>query len=485
MAPEEEERRPIGQDILAGLTVSFVAVSLGAAFGIASGREDGAFIGILSSAVIASVTSAVGGTRIQCSGPTAPMTAVMAPLVAAVTVGELRSKMEGLGISADVFLNVVLLLTGVLLALGGVFRLGALIHRVPQVVLSGFMSGIGFLIVRAEAGKLLGLFEQKKIGGDMIVNVIVALATLTLCFVAPKMIKRLPGPPPLPGTFAAIIVVTAAVHAFGFQGKSPSEFMYLEFAHLGGVASIADVGSKFRNQLPAPGDFSLPLLRLALPPACELAFLGYLDTLLTSLIVDKLATRLLKREEVTKTNQELVAQGLANALVAPFGGIPGAQATIRSVLILNEGASRRLAGILVGVFAVIETVLCQGLINMIPKAVFTGVLFKVAYDVIDWDPFSRYVGGYFPPLRGDPAAWRPVACVDVAFVVATSAVTVAVNLNAAVISLTAIFYLLRTRIEIPDLQEESLAAAQIQLIEKPRLSKEYPGSLARPRVGSL
>ena len=60
--------------------------------------------------------SAVGGTRIQCSGPTAPMTAVMAPLVAAVTVGELRSKMEGLGISADVFLNVVLLLTGVLLA---------------------------------------------------------------------------------------------------------------------------------------------------------------------------------------------------------------------------------------------------------------------------------------------------------------------------------------------------------------------------------
>ena len=70
MAPEEEERRPIGQDILAGLTVSFVAVSLGAAFGIASGREDGAFIGILSSAVIASVTSAVGGTRIQCSGPT-------------------------------------------------------------------------------------------------------------------------------------------------------------------------------------------------------------------------------------------------------------------------------------------------------------------------------------------------------------------------------------------------------------------------------
>jgi len=189
------------------------------------------------------------------------------------------------------------------------------------------------------------------------------------------------------------------------------------------------------------------------------------DTLLTSLIVDKLATRLLKREEITKTNQELVAQGLANALVAPFGGIPGAQATIRSVLILNEGASRRLAGVLVGVFAVIEMLLCQGLINLIPKAVFTGVLFKVAYDVVDWDPLTRYVGNVLPPLRS--ANWRRVSALDIAFIAATTAVTVGVNLNVAVISLTALFYLLRTRVKLEDLQEEKLEASQVQLIEKP------------------
>jgi SulP family sulfate permease len=454
-----ENERPIGQDILAGLTVSFVAVSLGAAFGIASGREDGAFIGIMSSALIASVTSAFGGTRIQCSGPTAPMTAVMAPLVAAVTLGELRSHIEALGIRSDVFLNVVLLLTGLLLALGGVCRLGALIHRVPQVVLSGFMSGIGVLIVKAEAGKLLGVFGQKRIGGDMLLNVIVALATLALCFVAPKMIKKLPRPPPLPGTFAAILLVTATVHLVGLSEAS------LEFTRLGAISSFEELGEKFQGQLPALGDLSFPLLRLALPPACELAFLGYLDTLLTSLVVDKLATRLLKREEVTKTNQELVAQGLANALVAPFGGIPGAQATIRSVLILNEGASRRLAGVLVGVFAVIELLLCQGLINLIPKAVFTGVLFKVAYDVVDWDPLVRYAGGLIPWFRS--ADWRRVSALDVAFIVATAAVTVSVNLNIAVLSLTALFYMLRTKVHLEDLQEEKVEVSQVQLIAKP------------------
>jgi SulP family sulfate permease len=132
---------------------------------------------------------------------------------------------------------------------------------------------------------------------------------------------------------------------------------------------------------------------------------------------------------------------------------------------LNEGASRRLAGVLVGIFAVIEMLLCQGLINLIPKAVFTGVLFKVAYDVVDWDPIYRYVGSFLPPLRS--ATWRRVSALDIAFIAATTAVTVCVNLNVAVVSLTALFYVLRTKVKLEDLQEEKLEASQVQLIEKP------------------
>ena len=103
----------------------------------------------------------------------------------------------------------------------------------------------------------------------------------------------------------------------------------------------------------------------------QLAMLCYLDTLLTSLVVDKL------NGEQTAKNKELAAQGLANGAVTLFGGLPGAQATIRSVLILKEGATMRLAGISAGIFVIIEMLLLQKLVKLIPQAVFCGILFKV------------------------------------------------------------------------------------------------------------
>merc|ERR1712113_1137216 len=93
----------------------------------------------------------------------------------------------------------------------------------------------------------------------------------------------------------------------------------------------------------------------------------------------------------TRQNQELCAQGVANGFVAFFGGIPGAQATIRSVLILNEGARTRVAGTMVGVFAILEMVALQNLVGKIPQAVFSGVLLKVGYDVFDYAPLASFV----------------------------------------------------------------------------------------------
>merc|ERR1711974_260073 len=121
---------------------------------------------------------------------------------------------------------------------------------------------------------------------------------------------------------------------------------------------------------------------------------GYLDTLLTSLVVDqKVDEKFSKSNRWPKTNknQELVAQGAANAAVAFFGGLPGAQATIRSVLILNEGAMTRIAGISVGLLVVFEMFALQGLIGFIPQCVFSGILIKVGYDVFDWTPFFIYL----------------------------------------------------------------------------------------------
>ena len=124
----------------------------------------------------------------------------------------------------------------------------------------------------------------------------------------------------------------------------------------------------------------------ALPFAIQLAGLCYLDTLLTSLVVDRMTG------EPTRQNKELVAQGVANGAIALVGGIPGAQATIRSVLVIKEGGNLRLAGIAIGAFVLVEMMLLRDLIAMIPQAVFAGILFKVGYDVFDFDTVIAFTG---------------------------------------------------------------------------------------------
>ena len=98
-------------------------------------------------------------------------------------------------------------------------------------------------------------------------------------------------------------------------------------------------------------------------------------------------------DETTNKAKELSAQGLANAVVAVFGGLPGAQATIRSVLILKEGGTMRLAGVFAGCFVLVEMVVLQRLVQLIPQAVFSGVLIKVGYDVFDFSPVLIYLRG--------------------------------------------------------------------------------------------
>ena len=139
------------QNILAALTVSFAAISLGAAFGLQSGRDNGIVIGILSAGLIAFVTSLLGGTRIQCSGPTAPMTTVTMAVWAAAT-GAMAAQLTSVGYTPDHFMTVVLLLTAALLLIMAVFRLGKYITLVPAVVISGFMNGSPPVIPKRSTG---------------------------------------------------------------------------------------------------------------------------------------------------------------------------------------------------------------------------------------------------------------------------------------------------------------------------------------------
>lgn len=442
-APPDGQRINKVQEFLAGLTVSFVAISLGAAFGVASGR--GALAGILSAGVIALITSAFGGTRVQCSGPTAPMTAVTILLVTAVG-GDLLANHPG--VDPERFINMVIVLTGGILVLASVLRLGRFIQLVPKTVISGFMNGIAVLIWVGEIRSLFGIGGRAAVGGVMEFNAAIALVTLALIFLLPSLLKKIDPRLTsfLPATLAAIIVVTAGVSLLGLD---------IQRVALGAtLSSLGDLGAMFTQHLPTT--WAPALVLLGLPFALQLAMLAYLDTLLTSLVVDKKVAAMYGTGETTEQNRELAAQGVANGAVALFGGIPGAQATIRSVLILNEGARTRVAGVLVGVFVLIEMLIFQDLIALIPQAVFAGVLIKVGYDVFDWEPVQAYVRGLRDPDAPPASATEPrVAHLDMLFIGGTTLMTVLVNLNVAVVFFCILFFLVSRFTTLPDLEPAS------------------------------
>ena len=144
-----------------------------------------------------------------------------------------------------------------------------------------------------------------------------------------------------------------------------------------GASSAPDLQKLVNASLPRVEDVQTVGLLIPMGFAAQLAVLCYLDTLLTSLVVDKMIQDRDDSDETTNKAKELSAQGLANAVVAVFGGLPGAQATIRSVLILKEGGTMRLAGVFAGCFVLVEMVVLQRLVQLIPQAVFSGVLIKV------------------------------------------------------------------------------------------------------------
>jgi SulP family sulfate permease len=421
----------IWHNLVAGLTVSFVAISLGAAFGILSGR--GAFAGIISAGIIAFITASLGGTRVQTSGPTAPMTAVSA-VVVAFAYDQLLAKLPGA--NSEQFIDLVLILTGLVMLLMAVLRLGRFIQYVPKVVVSGFMNGIAILIWVDQLRKLAGWGGKTPFAGDHTTNIVLAGVTFALVMAFPFVIRRISKSAAvfLPGTLLTIIGVTLVANVL----RLDVELVNLDTT----VASVAELRVLVANHIPS--DWSWTMVALALPFALQLAMLGYLDTLLTSLVVDKL------NGEETRKDKELAAQGVANGLIAFVGGIPGAQATIRSVLILKEGATLRLAGIMVGVFVLVEMVLFQQYISLIPNAVFAGLLFKVGWDVFDWLPFRRYTADRLDQARLS-GAWlrRPidprltVTHTEALFIAGTTTATIVWDLNVAVIGFVTLFYLLR------------------------------------------
>ncbi|PID66468.1 MAG: hypothetical protein CR975_02670 [Gammaproteobacteria bacterium] len=413
---------------MAALVVSFVALSLGASFGLLSGR--GALSGMIAAGVIAFITSLLGGTRIQCSGPTAPMSAVA---IAVLLSAEKLSADILDGMTVNQVFNFTVILSGLVLGLAALFRAGNLIKWIPNSVISGFMSGIAVLIWVGQVKQLFIIDNNWVFDQTALLNTGVALLTLGIIIAVPKtknrFLRRVFGF--FPATLMAIIVSTILVHLLHI----PIETVNIDSS----VLSVS-IGEWVQAQIPT--HISLDLFIFAVPLAFQLALLCYLDTLMTALVMDKIS------REKTQRNRELAAQGLANTVAAFLGGLPGAQATIRSVLILKEGATSRLAGILVGVFVILEIFVFLDWISLIPKAVFIGVLFKVGYDVFD-RVVAKEIGKLL--LKRKTLLDKK----DVPLIILTVLVTLFVNLSVAAIGATVLFYLIQriSNNALPDLHE--------------------------------
>lgn len=314
MAAPQSIRQEIVTNLLAGLTTSFAAIALGAAFGVASGR--GALVGILSAGCIALVTGLMGGTRVQCSGPTAPMTTVTTAFVAYSRQDLLRpgtlspEAWSGLSLSPenctdsagvftpqtcplpDHFCNIIMMMGALCIALMGVCHVGPLISHVPNVVISGFMNGIAVQIWQKQIGHLAG---PKSMKGSALLNWPITFCTTALCFFLPRILKRLLPPKvakSMPGTLLAIVLVTLMCMPLNdcLLGEYSDDSMdCIEKTALGAtISSIDDVVSLVAAQFPTSAMWTSEIVWLAFPFALQLGVLCYLDTLLTSLVVDKL-----------------------------------------------------------------------------------------------------------------------------------------------------------------------------------------------------
>lgn len=416
-------------DILAGLTVSFAALSLGAAFGTMSGR--GAFAGMIGAAIIPIITSIFGGTRLQASGPTAPMTAVSA-LVVAFAYESFPDK-----VFAEQFITLIFILNALALILLGLLRLGRFIKYVPQVIILGFMNGIGFLIWYDQIKRLFGWGGKVQLGGELLVNILIAIATLSSIYLIPVIMRKVGVPSRItkfiPAMFITIILATVITTVFSVD---------VEHVTLGNtVGSFSEFWDTLVLYFPQQeGLWNVEILKQALPFALQLTLLAYLDSLLTSLVIDNMT------KEKTQQEKELIAQGLANGASAVLQGIPGAQATIRSVLLLKEGAKTRFAGVMVGVFALLGFVVFSKYITMITAAVFMGVLWKAGLDVIDRDFITAY-------LKFD---WKKnkERNIQLFFILYSTIVTVVIDLNIAVITGTILFFIIQKYMGVSDAEAD-------------------------------
>ncbi len=364
-------RRNLRGDLLGGVTAAVVALPLALAFGNAALGPGGAIYGLYGAIVAGFLAALCGGTPAQVSGPTGPMS---------VTVAGVVSSLAAVGVSRDLSAGEMLPLVMAAVVLGGLFeallgvlRLGRYITLVPYSVVSGFMSGIGAIILVLQLGPFIGVSTRggvvESLGtllSDPTPNpaaIAVGLMTLAVVFLTPARIRAW-----IPSPLLALLVVTP----LSLLLFSDDRLKDLDLEPLTRIGTIPDGGLR-----PVMPDFSRHLPKLV-KAGLVLALLGAIDSLLTSLVADNIT------QTNHDSNRELIGQGIANSAAGFLSGLPGAGATMRTVINIKSGGETPISGMTHSLVLLLVLLGAGSLAAEIPTALLAGILIKVGLDIIDW-----------------------------------------------------------------------------------------------------
>ena len=353
-------KQTLVQDLLAGVIVGIVALPLAIAFGIASGASPEA--GILTAIVAGFIISFFGGSRVQIGGPTGAFIVIVFGIIQ-------EYGMNGLMIAT--------FMAGAFLILMGVLHLGTIIKYIPYPIVVGFTSGIALTIFATQIKDLFGLqidsvpadFPGKwsvyaqHIGTVNWWSLLVGLCSILIIVFTPKVNRR------IPGSLAAIVLMTLAT--LGLKAL--------------GIEGIETIGDRFSisSALPQPEvpRITWDSVRHLAQPAMVIAMLGAIESLLSAAVADGVIG------DRHDSNQELVAQGIANMVSPLVGGIPATGAIARTMTNINNGGRTPVAGIAHAVVLALIYLFLMPLVKYIPMSCLAGILMVVAYNMSEWRSF--------------------------------------------------------------------------------------------------
>jgi sulfate permease, SulP family len=353
-------RQALLADLIAGLTVGIVALPLAMAFAIASGVKPEA--GIFTAVIAGFLISALGGSRVQIGGPTGAFVVIVFGIIAKYGLDNLF---------------ICTIMAGVMLLVMGLTRMGTMIKFIPYPVTMGFTCGIAVLIFSTQIKDFFGLKvdkvpadfidKLKVLGGSFSTfqwpTLALAAASLFIILAWPKKFARR-----VPGSIVALVFGTALVMIFNLP--------------------LETIGTRFGGIPQGLPKFHFPELswenvQHLFQPAVTIALLAAIESLLSAVVADGMI------DDRHDSNQELMAQGLANICSPLFGGIPATGAIARTATNVKSGACSPVAGIIHAVTLLVIILAAAPLARFIPLATLSAVLVVVAYNMGEWHHFTR------------------------------------------------------------------------------------------------